>query len=506
MERLATLLDNAVLVRELRRRMRGRTMMFALMIYVALMSLVAYLILYFTTKGVSPAQPQQMLRRLSEIGQALFYTVAVIQGFLVLIIAPMITSAMTTMEKEKKTFEFLQVTPIKTGSYVLGGLASTLLYVLLALLCGLPVISISFLYGGIGVEYVLASFGILLGGALILSSVGLAISSAKEKTRTAQGMTVSIVIFVFMFGFGGLQWFFYYISRMRGAPLAFLTRQIQFFGMWVPTWIYWACAVGLLSAFALIIAARKLYKTDARAFSYQQFFILFLIAMFLVLGVVWRDLNEGTFMAFLVISVALLFGAVLTFSVGRMEIGDDIWRLKRRYLWLRRMDESVWYLLGLLAIWMVISSIWAGAAHTRSLRFAPISCVTLFCAPLFFLIVCGRLISGMVSVRRLGVRLLFGIAALLFLVVPLVAVMVQEATRSESVMLEVLRQLSPFFVLPELMGDRLIWGWDRSLIFFGPGVFTTAIYLIAGLCVAVLMGIVTKRKKAARDFHYEFPV
>lgn len=506
MERLANLLDNAVLVRELRRRMRGRTMMFGLMIYVALMSLVAYLILYFTTKGVHPAQPQQMLRLLSQIGQALFYTVAVIQGFLVLIIAPMITSAMTTMEKEKKTFEFLQVTPIKTGSYVLGGLASTLLYVLLALLCGLPVISISFLYGGIGLEYVLASFGILLGGALILSSIGLAISSAKEKTRTAQGLTVSIVIFVFMFGFSGLRWFFYYISRMRGAPFAFISKQIQFFGIGIPTWIYWACVVILLSAFALIIAARKLYNTDARAFSYQQFFVLFLIAMFLVLGAVWHDLSEGTFLAFLVISFALLFGAVLTFSVGRMEIGDDVWRLKRRYLWLRRVDESVWYLLGLLAIWMVISSIWAGAAHTRSPRLEPITCVVLFCAPLFFLIVCGRLISGMVAARRLGVRLLFGIAALLFLVLPLVAVMVREATRSESIMLEVLRQVSPFFVLPELMGDPHVWGRDRSLIFFGPGVFTTAIYLIAGLSVALLMGIVTKRKKAKRDFHYEFPV
>jgi len=298
-ERLANLFDNAVLVRELRRRMRGRALMFGLMLYVAGISLVAYLILYFTTRGVSLRQPQQMLRLLSQIGQSLFYTVVGIQGFLVLIIAPMITSAMTTMEKEKKTFEFLRVTPIRTGSYVLGGLVSTMLYVLLALLCGLPVISISFLYGGIGVEYVLASFGILLGGALILSSIGLAISSAKEKTRTAQSMTVSIVIFVFIFGLSGLRGLFYYIGRMRGTPLVFLSRQVQFFGMSVPTWIYWACVVGLITAFVLIIAARKLYNTDARAFSYQQFFILFLMAMVLVLGIVWRDLNEGTFLAFL---------------------------------------------------------------------------------------------------------------------------------------------------------------------------------------------------------------
>jgi len=112
----------------------------------------------------------------------------------------------------------------------------------------------------------------------------------------------------------------------------------------------------------------------------------------------------------------------------------------------------------------------------------------------------------MVSVRRFGVRLLFGIAALLFLVVPLVAIMVQEATRSESVMLEVLRQLSPFFVLPELMGDRLIWGGGRALLPTGPGAFTTAIYVIAGLSVALLMGVLTKAKNAKRDFHYEFPV
>jgi hypothetical protein len=506
MERLATLLDNAVLIRELRRRMRGRAMMFGLIGYIALISLVAYIILHVMTQNLSPTNPQQMLNTLSHIGQATFLAVCVIQAFLVLIVAPTITSAMTTMEKEKKTFEFLQVTPIKPGSYVFGGLMATLLYVLLALVCALPVISISFLYGGIGLGYVLASLGGLLGTALVLSSIGLAISSAKEKTRAAQGMMASIVIFVFVFGISGLPRVVYYFVGMRGAVPSFVAKYVQFFGVSVPSWIYWACVAGVVSAFFLIMAARKLYNTDARAFSYQQFLALFLLAMILLVGVLWGELSEETFLVFLIISVVLLFGAVLTFSVGRMEIGDDVWRLKRRYLWMRRVDENVWYLLGLLGIWVVMSALWAASAYARPPRFEPIPCIVLFCTPLFFLIMCGRLVTDLLAIRRHAVHALFGIAALLFFFLPLVAVMVEEATQRQTVMLEVIRQLSPFFVLRECMEDQMIWGKEALLLPLGPGLFTIIMYVIAGLCMAILTGIAMKPKKALRNYHYEFPV
>ncbi|NJL08473.1 MAG: ABC transporter permease, partial [Methylacidiphilales bacterium] len=133
------------------------------------------------------------LTQMRSTGQSLFKWITGIQAMLVLIIAPTITAGMTTGEKEKKTFEFLRVTTITPWMYVLGSFLSTVFYVSLALLCALPLISLSFLYGGVGRNDVIASGGMLLGASMVLSSFGLFISSVRERTRTAQGIVVFLI-------------------------------------------------------------------------------------------------------------------------------------------------------------------------------------------------------------------------------------------------------------------------------------------------------------------------
>lgn len=502
--RLAILLDNAVLVRELRRRIRGRAVIYGFMIYVALMSLCAYVVLYVKSKDLSARSARnvgELLSHLSEIGQTVFTSMTLLQAFFVLIVAPIMVSAMTTLDKEKKTIEFLQVTPTKSGSYVLGALASVLFYVVLVLFCGLPVVSICFLYAGIGLEHVVVGFAFLLGGSAILSSIALWLSSAQKRYTIAQALTVCIALLAFYCVVNAftvpVPFFFGY-----SPPLFWWLVPGHFFVylLWL---IVWACSVGVLSAFFMIIASRKLYNPNAHPFSYLQFFILFMVS---AVSLLWLGMDSAeVYWLYLSISGSLLLGGVLAFSVGRMEIGDEVWRLKLCYSSLRRVDVNLWYLLGLLAIWVGIS--YPGADWTIRDEIAIL--LPSFAAQLFFLAMCGRLITELGAERRFGVRLLFGIAILLFLIVPLAAAVILDDLWIESTILEALVQLAPFlFILDNLRDDWFGFiRFDGSTLFFlEPSVFTIPVYVVAGACVGVLRRVVRDRKHAARDFHYEFPV
>src|SRR5690606_1716917 len=100
---------------------------------------------------------------------------------------------------ERQTFDFLRVTTISPWMYIVGCFLSTVFYVTLALLCALPLISLAFLYGGVGRGEVVRMFAFLLATSMVLSAFGLYISSVRERTRTAQGIVV-FVIFAIVFG------------------------------------------------------------------------------------------------------------------------------------------------------------------------------------------------------------------------------------------------------------------------------------------------------------------
>src|SRR5690606_9683652 len=95
------LFDNPILTRELRRRMRGKALVISMIGYIILMTATSILVLLArvgTASLIGGNDTQAMLQRLSETGTALFWWVSLIQGLLVLIIAPTITAGMTTGE------------------------------------------------------------------------------------------------------------------------------------------------------------------------------------------------------------------------------------------------------------------------------------------------------------------------------------------------------------------------------------------------------------------------
>ncbi len=499
---VTNILDNPILTRELRRRMRGRALIFSIVGYIALMTLATMLVLFAYAPSVFAKLNTEMLADLANTGTQLFRWITIIQSLLVLVIAPTITAGMTTGEKERKTFDFLRVTTITPWMYVTGCFLSTVFYVALALICAFPLLSLTFVYGGVRPATVFGTFGLLLGGSLILSGFGLYISSIRERTRTAQGV---IVFAIFAVIFGGIYLYNKVVSTFgAGGGGGSITAMLSPAG--IPVWLAAALIIGLVTWVFLLLATRKLFEPEStRAFSHWQF--LFLAAVLLapqMVAAVGAPVTEMSALVFLLTGQLLLLVAVMCFGVGRMEVGDEIWHLKRLVPILRPFDQTLPYLV-LLGVgwWFAVDRFHSLAANVGS----PPGLRSIFLG------VCLGSFAAMCAVARLATALAVGragagaitaaVGVALWFVLPLVGVAVRSLSPGFAPVGEYLVKLSPFALLFHSVGEPLLYQG------FGDATGVNGLVCATYATLTAVLILVGEYKRWQRwrgfDYHYDMP-
>jgi hypothetical protein len=508
---LRTIINNPLLVRELRRRMRGKVLVFSLMIYVSVLCAVAYLIIYFMTKTIpslTSGMTQQFIMLLSSIGKTIYWATMAIQGLLVMIIAPTLTASIVPMEREKKTFEFIQVTIITPGSFVLGCLMSTALYALLLMACSLPVVSLAFLYGGVSPGDVLRAFGFMLLVSITLSSIGMLVSSTRERTRGAIGGMIGLLFLLYFLLNAAFQFIMHFTRGRTGigswfrAPFA-----ATFYGFHVPWWAVAATLCVLLTIGALTVAARKLYDPSNRTFSFRQMFIAFAIILVILLGFTWERFNNDNVAIYLFATAAVILGAITNCSVGDRRIGDEQWRLKKKHPSLRSRDEGFWCPVALIAIWLVSVEIWRIIAVQRSqalMLYLP-AIMLMFCAFFLFTIVIARLISLYVSDRRAMARALLIFVLALAALPTLSLTLIRFQSRIPEPILRTLAGLSPVAVTAEYMESALNPAATPKPDIFGfpPGYLSIVLYSVGTVVLGRLNIVLRKKKIKIPAYYYE---
>jgi hypothetical protein len=513
MRLLRTITDNPILLRELRRRMRGRMLVFSIILYVSALCGVAYVIMLFMTRDIvftTAGVSQQLINDLSEIGRVLFYAMLGIQGLLVIIVAPVLTAGTVTMEREKKTFEFLQVTTIKPGTFVLGNLMSTGFYVLLVMICSLPIMSLVFLYGGVSPGDVLKAFGIMLLASATLSSIGMFISSTRERTRGAIGGMLGILFIIYIIGGSGGAAL---VARMRGGPsLGGLLRMFpsNVYGVHISPWIIAVGFCVLIILGFVIVAARKVYDTRNRSFSFLQTLIVFLVILFILMGFMWRNLNNDSLTLFLFVTTAIIVAMIVNCSIGERRIGDEQWRLKKKYPSLRKVDEGFWFPVILLMIWLASFGLWYLVSTKMTLRlinYLP-SILVAFLAFFVFAITASRLISLYISDRRAAARLTITLVIVVLGVLPAVAhtlISLRMHIDMPEWPLLIAKRLSPAAVAIDYMSAVITPGSvPRSDVLGLPaGYFTTLLYFLGAIAVAKLNATLRKKKVKLPEYYYK---
>jgi ABC-2 type transport system permease protein len=179
---------NPMIRKELRQRMRERKGWILPSLYLLVLGAVIALSYYLRTANV-----QRELQGW-EIGVALFFTAAYAQLALLLLLAPTLSAGALTIEKEQATLGGLLTSLLTSAQIWWGKFVASMLFVLLLLVAGLPILSVVFAFGGVGLwEVWMATVTtiVILGTT---SAIGLYWSSAFRRSVYATAVSYVTVI------------------------------------------------------------------------------------------------------------------------------------------------------------------------------------------------------------------------------------------------------------------------------------------------------------------------
>ena len=186
----------AIIVKELRGRMRGRRAFIILTLYVLLLAVFGWMLQQITEaeNSVRSSFGPEATYASAEVGRGIFVGLLLAQTLMVAVLAPAATANAISGEREHQTLDLLAVTPISSLAIVLGKLLSALAWVFVLVVASIPVTALVFVFGGVAPDDVLRGYAVLFATVIGLGSVGLFFSALTRRTGASTGLTFVAVI------------------------------------------------------------------------------------------------------------------------------------------------------------------------------------------------------------------------------------------------------------------------------------------------------------------------
>jgi len=230
-------LQNPVLWKDLRTRMRGTRAFLVQGLYVGILALsmgVAYLFQWrtFTAAGSPP------VAFASQLGRGIYLVIFWIQAAMVVVVTPTLTASAITIEHEQRTYELLVCTRLIPRTILVGKLLSGWLFVVMLLTCSLPMSALCLMLGGVSGSEIFWNYVVLCLFALLFASVGILFSSIYR--RSVQSVPLAYVC-TFLFASAASN-----VGPMQGGPFWTLNlfawgaaggSAIGFFSFSIPAWL-----------------------------------------------------------------------------------------------------------------------------------------------------------------------------------------------------------------------------------------------------------------------------
>ncbi|MBC7783026.1 MAG: ABC transporter permease subunit [Burkholderiales bacterium] len=156
--------------------------------------LVGFVVISIANSGDISGASLDDLTRTSE---RIFMQMSFLQLFLVALLAPIFTAGAITQEKDSQTYDILLSTPLTNGQIVLGSLLSRLFFIIALLVSGIPIFSITKIFGGVAIGDIVISFAIAAATACVTGALATAIATFKVGTRrTIFSFYMMVVIYL----------------------------------------------------------------------------------------------------------------------------------------------------------------------------------------------------------------------------------------------------------------------------------------------------------------------
>ena len=274
---MKAMLNNPVLFKELKLRFRSPKSFNAILFYLIAMCMFVFGFIFTTLSvmGTSYFRPSE--------SYFLFTLLAFIQLGLVLFITPGLTAGTISSEREKQTLPILLTTSQSSFQIISGKLISSIAFLLLLIVAGLPVYSLVFLFGGISPIGFIKVFAFLLLTILGFGSVGVMFSTLLRRTVVSMIATYGTMLFLsvvtaFIFllvvqlqqlnmttGIPDPSYVAYGLASINPAMLfgSIVSTDIgssinEMTQVKFPLWIGFTCFYSVVTVISLLVATRKL--------------------------------------------------------------------------------------------------------------------------------------------------------------------------------------------------------------------------------------------------------
>lgn len=180
---------NPVMVKEIKLRFRNTKSFIGLFFYLLVMGIFVFGFINLTSSisGSGFFRPEESFM--------LFTMLSYIQLGLILFITPGLTAGTVSSEREKQTLNILLTTAQSSFQIIFGKLTSSVAFLLLLLVAGLPLYSMVFLYGGVSPGQIAAIFLFYFLTLLAIGSLGVMYSTVTRRTIVSMIATYGTMIF-----------------------------------------------------------------------------------------------------------------------------------------------------------------------------------------------------------------------------------------------------------------------------------------------------------------------
>ncbi|MBI2192936.1 MAG: ABC transporter permease [Planctomycetes bacterium] len=292
---------NPILLKDVRAAFRTRRFAFTFMTYLSVLGAVIFIMLFVqlgSSKNVVP----------SDVGRDIFLTFILGLGVVTWFLVPAFACAALTGEREGETFDLLITTSFRPWDIVWGKLLASFAYVFVFYAGSLPLVCLSFLFGGVSPGQIGCCYLALTLAALFVISLSLMFSAVYTSSKRAVSSTYAILVFS---GFP-LLGMIIGLFEDRGSLRRVLAG--------VPLPVFFLTAVLYLSAIVLcLLCATNALKspTENRSTNTRLFLCAF-TALVTALGLwtAWEEMPAGKDLGWLLgIWLGVLGGILLLFPL-----------------------------------------------------------------------------------------------------------------------------------------------------------------------------------------------
>jgi len=193
------IMDNPIIAKELKGRMRGRQGFIIIGSYITLISFFIILIYLFLAVDGSVSNGDPGF--LQTIGKVIFSTVVLLELLMLGFIGPALTAGAISSEREHKTIDLLRTSLLSARALVFGKLSSAVVFLLLLIFTAIPIQSLAFFLGGVGMAEMVISTLMLVVTAIFFCTLGLFFSSISQRTLIATvfsyaSILISFIVFI----------------------------------------------------------------------------------------------------------------------------------------------------------------------------------------------------------------------------------------------------------------------------------------------------------------------